>query len=165
MKTEKINTNHFVGMSAALSYYKDYGFDLHDVEEKIKNKEIALGEPPRKPGDRLTSNTEGRFVILREYEEKPTFGEALIGFLDKFEKARAIALSPGHKLTTMEGKKYLRIVDENSGNKSAAGFIEKETGDIFKAASWKAPAKNKRGNIFSENNGMEAVRNGFIRYM
>lgn len=50
-----------------------------------------------------------------------------------------------------EGKKYIKIVTNNS----VWGFIVKEAegkfnrGDILKAASWAAPAKNfKRGNVF-----------------
>jgi hypothetical protein len=50
-----------------------------------------------------------------------------------------------------EGSKYIRIVriGKNSTSKSAHCFIEKETGNILKTASWKAPVKkNVRGNIF-----------------
>lgn len=50
------------------------------------------------------------------------------------------------------GKKYIKITKENNG--CVWGFIVKENdgkfrkGDILKAASWNAPAKNKaRGNI------------------
>lgn len=39
---------------------------------------------------------------------------------------------------------------------SIYAFIDKETGDIFKPASWKAPAKGVRGNVFSPNDGLEA---------
>ena len=47
-----------------------------------------------------------------------------------------------------EGKKYVRIVSGKHGQKSAFGFIDKETGNLLKAAGWKAPAKNfARGNI------------------
>jgi len=45
-------------------------------------------------------------------------------------------------------------------------FIVKENGDILKPASWKVPAKHSRGNIYSAENGMEAVSpNGFIKYL
>ena len=50
-----------------------------------------------------------------------------------------------------EGKKYIKIVS----NRSAWGFVVKnddgkfKRGDILKAASWAAPAKNAaRGNVF-----------------
>ena len=47
--------------------------------------------------------------------------------------------------------KYARIVRKNP-HASAYGFIEMETGNIYYAAGWKAPQKNKvRGNILAEN--------------
>lgn len=57
------------------------------------------------------------------------------------------------KLRYMEGQKYIRIVQglEGSGCSSAWAFVEIETGNIYKAASWKVPAKHARGNIYSEN--------------
>ena len=46
------------------------------------------------------------------------------------------------------GRKYKRIVTINeAGHRSVWGFIQIETGDIFKASGWKAPAKHVRGNI------------------
>lgn len=55
-------------------------------------------------------------------------------------------------LSYTEGKKYIKIIRENS----VWGFIVKEDdaqfkqGDILKAAGWNTPAKNKaRGNILT----------------
>jgi hypothetical protein len=50
------------------------------------------------------------------------------------------------------GKKYAKLAkSENHGGnivgRSAYCFINIETGDILKAASWAAPAKGVRGNI------------------
>jgi hypothetical protein len=52
-------------------------------------------------------------------------------------------------LTMEEGQKYVRIVKTaaNGSSRSAFVFINKETGEIFKPAGWKAPAKHARGNI------------------
>lgn len=48
------------------------------------------------------------------------------------------------------GSKYVKVVKVSSGgSRSVHSFVEKETGAIWKAASWKAPAKNfARGNVF-----------------
>ena len=48
------------------------------------------------------------------------------------------------------GSKYVKVVKISSGgSRSVHSFVEKETGAIWKAASWKAPAKNfARGNVF-----------------
>jgi len=61
-------------------------------------------------------------------------------------------------LTIEEGQVYLKVITTRSGSsRSVHSFIVKEDGpkfkrgDILKAASWKAPAKNQaRGNIFGE---------------
>ena len=64
------------------------------------------------------------------------------------------------KIDFEEGSKYIRIVSTSPyGSRSAFGFIEKETGNILKSASWKAPAKNfSRGNIKDEYSGVRRVR-------
>lgn len=47
-----------------------------------------------------------------------------------------------------EGKKYIRVVRSLASQRSCHSFIEIATGDVWKAASWKVPAKNKpRGNV------------------
>ena len=63
------------------------------------------------------------------------------------------------RIESEEGPKFVRIVRvivrRDSGqivSRSAHCFIEKETGNILKAAGWKAPEKkNPRGNVFAEN--------------
>ena len=50
-------------------------------------------------------------------------------------------------------KKYVCIT--KSGSMYA--FIDKETGEIFKPASWRAPAKGVRGNVLSAHGGKEAL--------
>ncbi len=65
-----------------------------------------------------------------------------------------------------KGRKYAKIVRrENCGNGcSVVCFIEKSTGLIWKAASWKAPAKNfHRGSIYMANEytgGFDLYHNG-----
>ena len=51
-----------------------------------------------------------------------------------------------------EGNKYVKVVSVSWGSRSVHSFVEKKTGDIWRAASWKAPAKNfVRGNVFDRN--------------
>lgn len=51
-------------------------------------------------------------------------------------------------LTVEPGRKYARIVKATSElSRSVFGFVDMETGNLYKAASWKAPAKGCRGNI------------------
>ena len=57
------------------------------------------------------------------------------------------------QLSVEEGRKYLKVI-RTDNQKTVWGFIQKEddkkfrAGDILKAASWAAPARNKpRGNV------------------
>ena len=45
------------------------------------------------------------------------------------------------------GRKYIKLATE----KSVVAFVNSETGDILKAASWKAPANGVRGSVFEDN--------------
>jgi hypothetical protein len=58
-----------------------------------------------------------------------------------------------------KGRKYAKIVreDEGGGGGSVHCFVEIATGNILKAASWKAPAKHARGNINDEDGGRSAL--------
>ncbi len=65
----------------------------------------------------------------------------------------------GPTLVLENGKRYVRIVSESNGQRSAFGFVDTQTGDVLKASSWKAPAKNfARGNINDQNQGCGRIR-------
>jgi hypothetical protein len=49
-----------------------------------------------------------------------------------------------------EGSKFYKVVKADS-QRSVYCFINKQTGDIYKAATWRAPAKHVRGNISDPN--------------
>lgn len=66
------------------------------------------------------------------------------------------------------GGKNIKVImeDKNGGySKSVHSFISLETGDIFKPASWNAPAKGKRGNIYDEDGGRKALTRYGIIYL
>jgi hypothetical protein len=46
-----------------------------------------------------------------------------------------------------EGRKYLKIVMDARGSQSVHAFVDKKSGDVYKAASFKAPAKHVRFNL------------------
>lgn len=72
-----------------------------------------------------------------------------------FEKNYAGKLAP-YKLTIRKGKKYVKIIqNEHDNGGSAWAFVNMHNGDILKPASWSAPAKHARGNIFDEHKGMK----------
>lgn len=69
------------------------------------------------------------------------------------------------KVLVSYGKKYAKIITQDNvrnhplsiSHKAVHCFIEIETGDIYKAASWAAPAKHVRGNVNTPDCGMSAV--------
>lgn len=68
------------------------------------------------------------------------------------------------------GRKYIKALVQkawNSGytNSDLYCFIDKTTGDILKPASWKAPAKHARGNIFSSDSGMSCCTRYGVKYL
>lgn len=63
-------------------------------------------------------------------------------------------------LEMSDGRRYIRVdrIDGNGrGSRSIHVFIDKKTGDILKAASYKAPAKHARGNLFDASWGLQEM--------
>ena len=51
----------------------------------------------------------------------------------------------GYDFYPETGRKYHKIVMvDNGGSRSVHAFIDKKTGEVYKSASWKAPAKGVR---------------------
>lgn len=53
---------------------------------------------------------------------------------------------PDFQFTVQRGRKYDRIVH----NHSAYAFVNRETGELVKSATWTQPAKNKDGHTFGK---------------
>jgi hypothetical protein len=76
--------------------------------------------------------------------------------------ARVFPNNVGKRLSVMRGGRYARIVVEDVVDGPPCGrsvfcFIDSTNGDILKSASWKAPAKGARGNIYTYTNVGECV--------
>ena len=56
------------------------------------------------------------------------------------------------------GRKYHKVIMNAHGNKSVHAFIDKKTGEVYKAASWKAPAKGVRFNLLIINSREECFQ-------
>jgi len=56
---------------------------------------------------------------------------------------------PSKTFSVNFGRKYAKITsrDANGAGGGVWGFVEIESGNLLKAASWSAPAKHARGNI------------------
>ena len=61
-------------------------------------------------------------------------------------------------LQAQTGGKNVKIVNVKNGRvESVYCFVEIETGNVLKAAGFKAPAKGKRSCIFDADNGMSGI--------
>ena len=67
--------------------------------------------------------------------------------LDNF-KSRNNGRDSGYKFYIESGRKYHKLIMETGGNsRSVHAFINKKTGEVYKPASFKAPAKHVRFNL------------------
>ncbi len=72
------------------------------------------------------------------------------------------------QLSAEMGRRYVRIVKtlyRDPTNRSVFCFVDTTTGNVLKAAGWKAPAKHARGNIYADDNGAGAVSAYGARYL
>lgn len=53
----------------------------------------------------------------------------------------------GYEYEIEEGRKYYKVIMIARGSKSVHCFVDKQTGDVYKSASWKSPAKGIRYNL------------------
>lgn len=57
------------------------------------------------------------------------------------------------------GSRFVKIVKvEAGGSRSVHSFIDRANGDILKAASYRAPAKHARGNVFEPDYGAKSAK-------
>lgn len=85
------------------------------------------------------------------------FETALADFVRAASSLRTARGINQPELTTERGSKNVRIISESYGQRSVYCFVEIATGNILKAASWKAPAKGVRGSIYAEDCGLKAI--------
>ena len=52
--------------------------------------------------------------------------------------------APTYKFYPEEGRKYFKIIMDAHGSRSVHAFVDKKTGEVYKSASWKSPAKGVR---------------------
>jgi hypothetical protein len=91
-------------------------------------------------------------------EQELTLEKGLAEYMKKLDSVAASHRSKfphlkdaDFKFVAKKGRKYIKIVtNEHGRDASVHSFIDTQTGDLLKAASWAAPAKGSRGNILSK---------------
>lgn len=128
-----------------------------EIQEEIVNLIGMLQNPIKKEMVEEKSISQGidNFMnLITEQHQK---------YLDTYSK-----MDWKSNIVTTKGSKFLKVIDEGSsgGGSSVVAFINRNTGQIFKAASFKIPAKHARGNVLNEDNGLSALNGqGRIRYL
>lgn len=54
-----------------------------------------------------------------------------------------------YDFVTEEGNRYIKVIMVNN-QRSVHGFVDKSNGDLYKAKSWKSPAKGVRYNLVED---------------
>jgi hypothetical protein len=92
--------------------------------------------------------------------------ESYVGYHQKcLEQIRDGSYDYRMSFYIVEGRKYLRIETETGVNhdgsikqKSIHAFVDKRTGEVYKSASWKSPAKGVRFNLLDKQSREECYR-------
>lgn len=86
---------------------------------------------------------------LTESPEFKAFYEGLVERITGYFKKEYPTLAPP-KYSFKKGKKFVKIIRDTS----VYAFIQIDNGDVLRPASWNAPAKHARGNIYADDHGL-----------
>ena len=65
----------------------------------------------------------------------------------------------------IEGRKYIKVISRSGNNRRVHSFIDKRTGDLYKAATWNAPAKGVRYNILTDLDHLRQTADPYGSYL
>jgi hypothetical protein len=80
-------------------------------------------------------------------------------------RVEAAPIRNGAKYAKLWRKEKCTTTGEDMPSTSIHAFVELKTGDIFKPASCKVPAKHARGNIFEDGGRASLTNSGSVRYL
>jgi hypothetical protein len=72
-------------------------------------------------------------------------------------EASGYTFEPAPNIAVKFGRKYAKLSVKRTSGESAFAFVDRETGLVYKPASWSAPAKHARGDVNSAEFGLEAL--------
>lgn len=123
--------------------------EMEKTEKEVENMGITIDELHEALIKEFKGNKKAEEVINTAFDFTDTL-KKFISLLQERENAHNVKyfsnLEPEQFSYTV-GKKYVRVIRGTS----AYCFVDVNTGDIYKAASYKAPAKHARGNIYNDN--------------
>ena len=124
--------------------------------EFLERVKAAIAPPAKDTTEDFDSRfqqfMEGAQRIIDEYVERQITA-------NPEKDPKNVRAAYGKTLDYSSGRRYHRVLVrglyEREG--SAFCFVDKKTGDVLKAASWKAPAKGARGNIYNDDFGLGRI--------
>tara|TARA_B100000214_G_scaffold365180_1_gene332646 strand:- start:202 stop:606 length:405 start_codon:yes stop_codon:yes gene_type:complete len=81
---------------------------------------------------------------VRSLERNIISGDGSVEYNTK--RIEEIKKNPDYDFVIESGRKYLKIVMVNN-QRSVHAFVDKKTGELYKPAGWKSPAKHVRGQL------------------
>lgn len=125
MRERATCTCYFVSRNAADRYYKEYGYP--DATAALESKSIYIGKPEIGPNERLTLNSEGRYII-----HSPSWIEKEPKTLE--EELLLLTLEDGViRLPTAKMSHYTEIkhrIEKAGGRYARSGFIFEDGVDV-----------------------------------
>jgi hypothetical protein len=100
-----------------------------------------------------TNNQSYRIELHRQYIEK---GESVEYHKEQIDKLCEGENVPEFYINTL--RKYHKIIMKDYNQSHVHLFVDKVTGDVYKAASWKAPAKGIRYNLLDDTSREEMYK-------
>jgi hypothetical protein len=91
--------------------------------------------------------------------DTPQFVSWLAG-VEKISVDHATTHYPNLPKPTFEasfGTRYVRVFRSSSSSHSVHAFVDRTNGDVLKPATFRAPAKHARGNLFDSQNGLGSM--------
>ena len=102
-------------------------------------------------------------IVKKDQKEVKDWMEACQARIDEYMEKSGYAPLQAKKISIVGGRRYIKVVAKSyimsqegeyrENGCSVWAFIDAINGDIRKPASWKAPAKHARGNLFDESKG------------
>jgi len=81
---------------------------------------------------------------VRSYERNIISGDGSVEYNTK--RIEEVKSNPDYDFVIESGRKYLKIVMVNN-QRSVHAFVDRKTGELYKPAGWKSPAKHVRGQL------------------
>ncbi len=71
-------------------------------------------------------------------------------YMDRWLSALESKADKHTKFVYETGYKYTKVIRQYNGRNSSHAFVDNNTGDIYKPASWRGPAKGVRYNLYTD---------------